>query len=116
MGASNFETIFVGKAKDHRGAYKKACEESIDYYGHQDGYNGTISTTSGVRLTVDAPRYGTKAFNKFLDKIWDRTQKWGSCEAIEIKGKALADLKNRNPELKGKKGVKAFIFVGWAAE
>jgi hypothetical protein len=47
MGASWFQQTGYGKTLDD--AYKIACEEAEDEYGHQEGYNGTISTTHGVR-------------------------------------------------------------------
>jgi hypothetical protein len=47
MGASWFQQVGYGKTLDD--AYKSACEEAEVEYGHQEGYNGTISTTHGVR-------------------------------------------------------------------
>jgi hypothetical protein len=47
MGASWFQQTGYGKTLDD--AYNSACEEAEVEYGHQEGYNGTISTTSGVR-------------------------------------------------------------------
>jgi S-methylmethionine-dependent homocysteine/selenocysteine methylase len=44
MGASWFQQVGYGKTLDN--AYKIACEEAEDEYGHQEGYNGTISTTT----------------------------------------------------------------------
>lgn len=45
MGACDFMTTISGK--DATDAYRKACERALSEYGHQDGYNGTISTTEG---------------------------------------------------------------------
>jgi hypothetical protein len=47
MGASWFQQTGYGKTLQD--AYNSACEEAEVEYGHQEGYNGTISTTSGVR-------------------------------------------------------------------
>ena len=47
MGASWFQQVGYGKTLND--AYNSACEEAEDEYGHQEGYNGTISTTHGVR-------------------------------------------------------------------
>jgi len=47
MGASWFQQTGYGKTLDD--AYKSACEEAEVEYGHQEGYNGTISTTHSVR-------------------------------------------------------------------
>jgi len=44
MGATWFQQTGYGKTLDD--AYKRACEEAEDEYGHQEGYNGTISTTT----------------------------------------------------------------------
>ncbi len=44
MGASWFQQVGYGKTLDD--AYKRSCEEAEDEYGHQEGYNGTISTTT----------------------------------------------------------------------
>ena len=47
MGACQFEVTSYGKTAE--AAYTKACERAEDEYGHQDGYNGTISTTHSFR-------------------------------------------------------------------
>lgn len=47
MGASWFQQVGYGKTLQD--AYNSACEEAELEYGHQEGYNGTISTTHGVR-------------------------------------------------------------------
>jgi len=47
MGASWFQQTGYGKTLND--AYNSACEEAEVEYGHQEGYNGTISTTHGVR-------------------------------------------------------------------
>lgn len=46
MGAHNFEDTAVGKTIGE--AYGRACYEAEYEYGHE-AYNGTISTTNGVR-------------------------------------------------------------------
>jgi len=45
MGACSFKN--VGRGKTMQEAYKNLCAEAEEEYGHQDGYNGTISTTIG---------------------------------------------------------------------
>ena len=116
MGSTNFSEIQIGKYSNERQAYDDACKEAEEYYGHQEGYNGTISTTSGVKnLTNQAPKYGTQAFRKWeVNMLNDCLEKYGPCIAIEIKGKALVNLKKKN-KLVGKKGIKAFYFFGWAS-
>ena len=46
MGATWFRQLNGGKTLQD--AYKNACDDAEDYAGHQEGYNGTISTTYGV--------------------------------------------------------------------
>lgn len=111
MGATNFGTIAFGKTAME--AYKNACSEAVSYYGHQEGYNGTISTTNGFVVIDGLPRFDTKAFDKAEDNLLDQMEKWGKCACVELKGKAAKDYRERNG-LKGKKG-SVFYFFGWAA-
>lgn len=117
MGATTFyETSF---GKDVHDAYRNAVEEALYERGH-DSYNGTISTTSGVRLFKkgEHPRYGTKAFEKWVDKMTSEegarygVDKWGSAGAVEI---PRARMLKKHPNLKGKR-IKQFYLFGWAAE
>lgn len=50
MGGVDFSQIALGK--DMGDAYRRAVDEAYAYAGHQDGYNGTISTTDGF-VSVD---------------------------------------------------------------
>ena len=115
MGACTFGNIQVGRFKNHNEAYRQACAEAEDYYGHQEGYNGTISTTYGSKLMTKAPRYDTKAFWDWEDKrlvnILDKCE----CECVEIKGVRLLELKKKYG-FSGKRGIKAYYFYGWARE
>jgi hypothetical protein len=111
MGSCNFSTISFGK--NAHDAYTKACDKAQEYYGHQEGYNGTISTTNGFSLLPSAPKYGTKIFQKFEEKTLDVLSK-RSCRCVEIKGSKAKELKERNG-LKGTRQ-KPFYFFGWAAE
>jgi hypothetical protein len=111
MGSQTFSTSAIGKF-DASGAYNQAVEDAHFQYGH-DPYNGTISTTNGFTLRTDAPRYGTKAFWKWEDKILETSGK-RECFAVEIKGKTLNTLKERSG-YKGKHGIRAFYFFGWGA-
>lgn len=115
MGATNFGTIQIGRFNSFQDAYSKAVDEARSYYGDQDGYNGSISTTRGAKLATDSPKYNTKSFIKYEDKKLETLQKYGHCLAVEIKGKDLNILKKQRG-LQGKKGIKAFYFFGWAAE
>ena len=115
MGATSFGQTVVSKTTGE--GYKELCDKSYEVYGHQDGYNSTISTTDGHYFFDEHPRWGTKAFDKWEDKILDQdgpVQKWKKAGCVEIKGKAAKEIKKVNG-LKGKRGFKVFYFFGWAA-
>ena len=113
MGATDFGNLAVGRFKNASEAYTDLVEEATHEYGY-NSYNGTISTTSGFTMRDDNPRYGTKAFDKWENKMLDVAQKWEDCICIEIKGAILKRMKESRG-YKGKKGIKAFYFIGWAA-
>lgn len=68
MGATQFKTRSSGKTAEE--AYNKACEIAEEEYGHQDGYNGTISTTHGFRDETEA--YKKSKFKDVSSYIHDR--------------------------------------------
>ena len=113
MGAWDKLYIEVGRFKNASEAYDDLVSEALYESGH-DSYNGTISTTSGFIMRNDNPRYGTKAFDKWENKMLDVAEKWEDCVCIEITGAVLKRIKE-NRGYKGKKGIKAFYFIGWAA-
>ena len=80
MGACSFQTI--RKAKSMREAYNRACEDAKDEYGHQDGYNGTISTTSGFHDITDEFKRSGKKLQDFINKKIDDADKWGPAFGI----------------------------------
>ena len=108
MGWANFEVLSHGK--DLRSAYNNAVENARFEYGH-DSYNGPISTTSGVQLDLNAPRYGTKAFDKYITRRFDKDNmpKY-SCFAVELTGKALKEYRQRH-RLERKR-IRVFYFYG----
>ena len=120
MGASNFSNVIMGKYTPSE-AYRVLVEDALYESGH-DPYNGTISTTHGFTdLTKEAPRYGTKAFDKWEDNVLcnDKfgVEKWGRAGLIEISpNTSLFKKMKERRGLKGRKGVRAFYFFGWAAE
>ena len=80
MGACQFEVTSRGKTAEE--AYTKACERAEDEYGHQDGYNGTISTTAGFRDETEA--YHKSKFddtNNYIRNRFDTMNKY-DCSAI----------------------------------
>jgi len=68
MGATQFRERGTGKTAHD--AYKKLCEIAEDEYGHQEGYNGTISTTSGFKDETEI--YKKSKFNDVYAYIRDR--------------------------------------------
>ena len=113
MGAWDRLYIEIGRYKNASEAYDDLVSEALYESGH-DSYNGTISTTSGFIMRDDNPRYGTKAFDKWENKMLDVAKKWEDCVCIEITGAVLKRMKE-NRGYKGKKGIRAYYFFGWAA-
>jgi len=112
MGACNFDYKTIGKFTP-REAYNDLVEDAEYEDGH-DAYNGTISTTDGFSTPRgDVPRFGTKAFQKWEEKQLDKMDK-RDCLCVELKGAVLKRYKDRT-RFKGKKGVRAYYFFGWAS-
>ncbi len=82
MGATWFKQTDSGKTLQD--AYKSACDEAEDEYGHQEGYNGTISTTSGVRDVTE--NYNKSKFDSVEEYIRSQVEVLGKrdCHAICI--------------------------------
>ena len=66
MGAINFSQMEV--AKTPREAYNRAVKEAQYEEGH-NGYNATISTTDRYYFFNEHPRWGTKKFDNWENKI-----------------------------------------------
>jgi len=81
MGACTFSNTAYGKTM--REAYSDLCEEARDEYGHQDGYNGTISTTHGFRDVTSEYKRSGKSLRDFIDGRLDNLGK-RECEGICI--------------------------------
>jgi len=73
MGACQFKERGTGKTAQE--VYGKLCEIAEDEYGHQEGYNGTISTTNGFRDETEA--YNKSKFNDVSAYIRDRFDSHG---------------------------------------
>lgn len=79
MGASWFTRTSYGKTM--KDAYNIAVEQAEEEYGHQDGYNGTISTTHTLNdLTAQFKKSG-KSMNEFIDLQAENLRK-RECAAI----------------------------------
>ena len=85
MGATQFKTRSTGKTADE--AYRRACEIAEDEYGHQEGYNGTISTTHGFRDETEA--YKKSKFSDVNVYIYSRFESHSmnkrDCSAICVR-------------------------------
>jgi hypothetical protein len=96
MGAHSFLHKIV--TSDPKGTYEHLVKEAYYYHGH-DSYNGTISTTSGLK----EHRMGFETDEQVdawlvTDEPWDLTDKWGPCGYVQY------------PESQ------KIAFFGWAAE
>ncbi len=83
MGACQFKERSTGKTAEE--AYKRICEIAEEEYGHQDGYNGTISTTHGFRDETEM--YGKSKFNDVSAYIRNRFESMNKrdCSAICVR-------------------------------
>lgn len=52
-----------------RESFDKICESCIQEYGHQDGYNGTLSTCNLVRIRKNTEKYSQKQEKAIRAKI-----------------------------------------------
>lgn len=80
MGATTFQTKSTGKTIKE--AYNSARENAEEEYGHQEGYNGTISTTTGYRdVTEEFNKSKYDDVYKYINSRFDHLNK-RDCEAI----------------------------------
>lgn len=104
MGAHNIATTGYGQTA--KAAYERACRIAQFEDGH-DPYNGTISTTEGcIVKPLGQGKFTQAAIRRWEELALDGTEKWGPVWALELprshaKGQA--------------RGVRAYLFVGWAA-
>lgn len=94
MGAASFHSTYnwdtVGGGWDYltgprmgvEDAYRSLVEQALIEHGH-DAYNGTISTTRGVRK-VQVPPMPLDEAMKLADERIDSLNKWEHCEAIPL--------------------------------
>jgi hypothetical protein len=132
MGACEFSNLSFGKNANE--AYRTAVINAECENGY-DGYNGTISTTSGfVEMALPSKMVAPKVFVELvfgaMDEDWKvpsqyrKFERWvrraarviekrGECVCFELTGDRAAKLKAKNG-LKGTRA-KAYVFVGLAA-
>lgn len=114
MGACTIYETYAGKLTP-REAFMELQKEAEYQYGH-DSYNGTISTCDTLTQCHGAPRFGTRAFQEFIDKRFQSMDK-GDCGYIELTGDSAAVKRFKKIHgMEGKRGVRCYFFFGWAAE
>jgi hypothetical protein len=81
MGASLIEER--GRGSSINDAYKRAVEDAIYEHGN-DSYNGTISTTNGVKDVTKQYRSSGKSIGDFAEYLYetDQLQKWGNALGV----------------------------------
>lgn len=97
MGACTFRTTQTGKSM--KDAYDTACEYASEEYGHQEGYNGTISTTHGFRDMTSEFKRSKKQLIDFISEAYDKLSKrdcWGICveEPVQNKNKTKSQVEH----------------------
>jgi hypothetical protein len=116
MGATTFVTQVTGKFKDAGAAFNEAHSRATWLNGH-GGYTGTIAEKHGfLVVTIQGNQTEKKireAISEGLDGRFE--DKWGPAGCIEITSATLLKKAKSQEHLEGKKGVKSFIFFGWAS-
>jgi hypothetical protein len=79
MGASWFQVNARGASINE--AYYSAQEDAVNECGHQDGYNGTISTTYKYNDLTEQFKRSGKSMAEYIDMQMDKLQK-RDCAAI----------------------------------
>ena len=111
MGAVDISVVKVGIYKNANEAYREAQAEADDEYGHQQGYSGEINSTDSITRSHSHPRYGLKIFYRWLGAVMEDMNK-GDLIYIELTKSQLK--KYQSAYLKGKRGVRGYVFFGWA--
>lgn len=97
MGACTFQTSAYGKTMSD--AYDIACEYALEEYGHQDGYNGTITTTHGFRDVTSEFKKSKKQLSEFINDAYDKLNKRDCCgicieEPVQNKNKTKTQVEH----------------------
>lgn len=84
MGSHSFDNTFFpnDKTTTAQEAYRALVEDALYEEGH-DGYNGTISTTSGIQQGSTKLMMPSEA-NKFASSRMDKLSKWDNAEYVRI--------------------------------
>lgn len=91
MGSHSFD-VYVATTKSAEEAYEGAVKDALHEHGH-DGYNGTISTTSGFQIMSQRPLPMREAY-ELVERTIENFHKWEACGAIPvIEDKAATDVR-----------------------
>lgn len=83
MGANFFQETIKGKSMAD--AYKKACDEADEEYGHRQGYSGQINSSSGFVDITSKYKSSKLTINQYVDKVSYNLNKYNGAQGICIK-------------------------------
>lgn len=114
MGATTFGTTIAVKG-DALEAFRRAQDNARYEHGH-GGYTGTIAEKHDFTMIECKPRQNPyKLARKLVNDDDERVDdKYGPAGCIELQGKYRKEIVERYG-LKGKQGIRAFLFFGWAS-
>ena len=112
MGAGAVVKTMYGKYGKAGDAFTEAQEEADCESGHGDGYSGDINCCDWA--TPYTGRHPNPSSRNFYNWVWDMAEKMPKreCQYIELPKYYVA--KNKPYYLKGKRGVKGYLFFGSA--
>ena len=110
MGGCDFFNVYIGKSSPTE-AFAELRENVAHESGH-GGYTGTIAEKDSIVLKECPPR---KNPFEYAEEIIEENDKWGPAFCIEVKRSFLKKMKDENPHLKGKRGIRGYIFCGIAS-
>lgn len=117
MGACDFKSFVIGRFETVEDAFNSAVDKALYAHGH-GGYTGTIAEKSMDGFKPAPVPIKTRDvlewYKKHGFKLIDQCDKWGPCLYIEVKNKSLLKRLKEKHGLKGRKGIRAFIFFGIA--
>lgn len=112
MGSHTFQQTIGDINLTPPDAYDKLVEAAQWEHGH-DVYNGTISTTQGLLMIKAEPDKVQEVIDSILETDHPTVAKWGAAGCIELTGSAMKNWE-RTHGFRGKHGVRAYVFFGWA--
>lgn len=80
MGAQFFHETVRGKSMAD--AYKRACEEAEEEYGHQQGYSGQINASAGFTDITSQYKSSILTIGPYIDKVSENLSKHNGAQGI----------------------------------